>query len=475
MYTAQRRIAGNKHLYSFAIGYSSKLVEIASVGDVVAKVNLIYVSLFLNVSASIGGKGIYLSFYIYTIKSLNMKMSALMPLSLKSFLFTCFFFLTTVVVAQDTSKGIKFTEGSLADLMKLSAAENKLIFIDAFTTWCGPCKRMAKDVFPDSTVGAFYNANFINAKIDMEKGEGLEIASKYEVNSYPTYLYLNAGGEIVHRSGGSKPAVDFIEDGKNAINPEMNLVALRKNVSVNTDQPELLYKYLQMNEQANQAADPAIRQHAFDLITEENLNDPWRLKTVLFMGPGLMGLKKVESLSAALSKIIGEDSLQSILAIYGQYKIYEAADAENKEDYPEFKRILSGFKLTKISSEELAKSIWEHDLMYHKKWKDTDAYIGLAKSGVKKYYWNETNYLNTLAWDIFEMTDNKADLTIADSWAARSIELNESYYNLDTRAWIQYKLGNKDLALNLANKAIEKGKLEQEDISGTEDLLKKLK
>jgi hypothetical protein len=295
------------------------------------------------------------------------------------------------------------------------------------------------------------------------------------VNSYPTYLYLNARGEVVHRSGGSKPAIDFIEDGKNALNPEMNLIALRKNVSVQTDDAELLYKYLQMNEQANQAVDPAIRQHAFDLITEDNLNNPWRLKTVLFMGPGLMGLKKVESLNAALAKTIGDDSLQSILAIYGQYKIYEAADSENKEEYPEFKRVLGGFKLTKISSEELTKSIWEHDLMYNKKWKNADSYIGLAKAGVKKYYWNETNYLNSIAWDIYEMTDNKEDLTIADSWAARSIELNESYYNLDTRAWIQYKLGNKDLALNLANKAIEKGKTEQEDISGTEDLLRKLK
>ena len=404
-----------------------------------------------------------------------MKKSSYLLTGLKSLLFSFLLILGTTLHAQDTPKGIKFTEGSLADLMKLSAAENKLIFIDAFTTWCGPCKRMAKDVFPDSTVGAFYNANFINAKIDMEKGEGLEIASKYEVNSYPTYLYLNASGEVVHSSGGSKPAIDFIEDGKNALNPEMNLNAIRKNVSVNTNQPELLYKYLQMNEQANQTVDPAIRQHAFDLITEENLNDPWRLKTVLFMGPGLMGLKKVESLSAALSKIIGEDSLQSILAIYGQYKIYEAADSENKEDYPEFKRVLGGFKLTKISTDELAKSIWEHDLMYHKKWKNADSYIGLAKAGVKKYYWNETNYLNSIAWDIFEMTDNKEDLTIADSWAARSIELNESYYNLDTRAWIQYDLGNKDLALNLANKAIEKGKTEQEDISGTEDLLRKLK
>jgi thiol-disulfide isomerase/thioredoxin len=475
MYTGQFRIAGNKHLYSFAIGYSPKLpdnayVEFPATGTAAEHISGFLISYHPHMAFLMT-----VSFYIYRIKSLVMKMSSVVATGTKALLFTCLLFLGTVVLAQDTSKGIQFAEGSLQDLMKQSATENKLIFIDAYTTWCGPCKRMAKDVFPDSTVGAFYNANFINAKIDMEKGEGLEIASKYEVNSYPTYLFLNANGEVVHRSGGSKPAIDFIEDGKNALNPEMNLIALRKNVSVQTDDAELLYKYLQMNEQANQAVDPAIRQHAFDLITEDNLNNPWRLKTVLFMGPGLMGLKKVESLSAALAKTIGEDSLQSILAIYGQYKIYEAADSDNKEEYPEFKRVLGGFKLTKISSEELAKSIWEHDLMYNKKWKNADSYIGLAKAGVKKYYWNETNYLNSIAWDIYEMTDNKEDLTIADSWAARSIELNESYYNLDTRAWIQYKLGNKDLALNLANKAIEKGKTEQEDISGTEDLLRKLK
>ena len=82
-----------------------------------------------------------------------MKKSSYLLTGLKSLLFSFLLILGTTLHAQDTPKGIKFTEGSLADLMKLSTAENKLIFIDAFTTWCGPCKRMAKDVFPDSTVG----------------------------------------------------------------------------------------------------------------------------------------------------------------------------------------------------------------------------------------------------------------------------------------------------------------------------------
>jgi uncharacterized protein YyaL (SSP411 family) len=54
--------------------------------------------------------------------------------------------------------------------------ENKLIFVDAYASWCGPCKLMVKNIFPLKTVGDYYNSHFINAKIDMEKGEGIELA-----------------------------------------------------------------------------------------------------------------------------------------------------------------------------------------------------------------------------------------------------------------------------------------------------------
>ena len=64
--------------------------------------------------------------------------------------------------------GIDFFHGTWEEALEKAKKEDKLIFVDAYTTWCGPCKRMSKQVFPQDAVGEFYNKNFVSMKIDME-------------------------------------------------------------------------------------------------------------------------------------------------------------------------------------------------------------------------------------------------------------------------------------------------------------------
>ena len=68
------------------------------------------------------------------------------------------------------SRGIDFFPGSWNEALELAKKEDKLIFLDAYASWCGPCKSMQKKVFPTDKVGEYFNARFINVKIDMEKG-----------------------------------------------------------------------------------------------------------------------------------------------------------------------------------------------------------------------------------------------------------------------------------------------------------------
>lgn len=87
--------------------------------------------------------------------------------------------------------GINFLHGTTwAEAVAKAKAENKLIFIDFYTQWCGPCLNMAQTVFSLPTVGYYYNQTFINLKIDAEEGEGITLAKKYGVRSYPTYAFI---------------------------------------------------------------------------------------------------------------------------------------------------------------------------------------------------------------------------------------------------------------------------------------------
>jgi len=131
----------------------------------------------------------------------------------KKFLGALLFVLVcTGMMAQDGA-GIRFIEDKpWQELLTQAGKDNKLIFLDCYTTWCAPCKAMAKEVFPLPEVGNFMNANFINTKFDMEKGEGIDLNKKYKkyIPGYPTYLLINAKGEVVHQVAGYNAAEKFI-------------------------------------------------------------------------------------------------------------------------------------------------------------------------------------------------------------------------------------------------------------------------
>jgi thioredoxin 1 len=65
---------------------------------------------------------------------------------------------------------INFIENSWSEALKQAAAKNKYIFVDAYASWCGPCKMLKATTFRNSKVAEFYNSNFINVAIEW-KGE----------------------------------------------------------------------------------------------------------------------------------------------------------------------------------------------------------------------------------------------------------------------------------------------------------------
>ena len=129
--------------------------------------------------------------------------------------FLLFFSLTLSFSA--ISQGIEFFDGNYKDAFTLAEEQGKLVFVDAYAQWCGPCKRMAATTFKEASVGDFFNQEFVNLKIDMEKGQGLEFRQKYPVSAYPTLMFINGKGEIVHKSTGAKDADGILKLAKLAM------------------------------------------------------------------------------------------------------------------------------------------------------------------------------------------------------------------------------------------------------------------
>lgn len=134
-------------------------------------------------------------------------------------------------VSAQKNKGIDFLDLTFEEALAKAAANKKgakLVFVDCYTSWCGPCKDMAENVFTLPEYGAYFNANFVNIKIDMESEAGVEFNEKYgKVGSYPTFIIFDAGAKEMARLVGSKDADVFLQEVKNAVQPGHTLPELK--------------------------------------------------------------------------------------------------------------------------------------------------------------------------------------------------------------------------------------------------------
>jgi thioredoxin 1 len=115
---------------------------------------------------------------------------------------------------KETPGGIAFHQGTWKEALAKAKKENKLIFLEVYATWCGPCKRLKANTFSNQEVGAYFNSHFINVAMDAEKGEGIQIEEKYQIQEYPTMLFINANGKIVQQTAGYKSPNELIAWGK---------------------------------------------------------------------------------------------------------------------------------------------------------------------------------------------------------------------------------------------------------------------
>lgn len=142
------------------------------------------------------------------------------------------------------NRSIKFQEGEWNSILKKASKKDKLIFLDCYTSWCGPCKMLSRTVFTNDTVADFYNKNFICVKMDMEKGEGPELAKKYNVAAYPTLLYVNGRGELVHNVTGYQAPAKLISEGSTALEGTETLSAYTQRYDNGERDESFIRKYI---------------------------------------------------------------------------------------------------------------------------------------------------------------------------------------------------------------------------------------
>jgi thioredoxin-related protein len=151
------------------------------------------------------------------------------------------------VSAQTFSQGISFRQDDWQNVLVQAKAQNKLIFVDIYTTWCRPCKEMDKKTFSEASVGDKFNSKFINYKIDAEKGFGITLARRYNVTSYPTCLFVDATENLVYKQEGYLGSTDLLKEADLVLTNQSDskpIYVLEKQYNEGKRDPDFLYEFI---------------------------------------------------------------------------------------------------------------------------------------------------------------------------------------------------------------------------------------
>jgi len=422
------------------------------------------------------------------------------------------------------SQGIEFEHGTWKEVLEKAQQTNKPIFVDVYTTWCGPCKMMDRDIFPLETVGKVYNTGFICYHIDAEKGEGIEVAKKYEVKAYPTYLFIKADGTLFFRALGSMPAKEFIVVSKNALselNDPKTLLVWEKEYADKKNDPIFLNDYMKKRSNLG-LSNATFFDEYLKLIPEDELTsdavvelykkgaDFLKANSFAYTNlqknrvkldvklPGFSNYLLVNGImntvfEAAKSKneqllaiaISAYDQLPKGMASLQKDEIYMQY-YQRSNDTNQYLKYAANFSnnLMKISNDTIAHKDKATAQTYEKRISAGEfakldstqiAQIRLATAHMESDRISLT--LNNNAWTAFEKSSDKKVLQDALNWSKRSLEIApDNSMILDTYANLLYKLGRNEEAIKYEEQVLssdaKKGKKTDE---GTVETLRKMK
>ncbi|OWY24148.1 DUF255 domain-containing protein [Sphingobacteriales bacterium UPWRP_1] len=394
---------------------------------------------------------------------------------LTALLVVCFLASSWAIQAQTAEtqeqKGIQFFHGSWNEVKEEARKQNKPIFVDAFTTWCGPCKMMSANTFTDEKVGNFFNKFYVNYKIDVEKGEGRDFARNYRVDRYPTFLFINANGDELYRSLGYQQPAPFIMEGRKGLFDKKAMLAMQAEYKNGNRNADFMRNYVMMLWAGNQSEYNDVANEYLAALNPEDLKKNENIQFV-FDFAAAMNAKPFEVMmnnKDLFVRALGQKAVADKIVGVAFQSVSTAADNHDKNL---FNQIVSVIKQS--GAPNASEYVYMASLDYYDGTADWKNYIRSAIKYVDEYKVDNPNLLNNLAWNVQLHTDKKKELRKTSEWVQKSIGMEPAYYNYDTYAYILYKMGKKNEALTTAKKAIEFAKAVKQDYSSTQKLIERI-
>jgi len=407
--------------------------------------------------------------------------------------------------------GIQFEETLNWEQVKVKAQkEHKFIFVDCYTTWCGPCKMMDKQVYPQQEIGEVVNKDFIAVKIQMDstakddaraklwRKTANDFMSIYKITAFPAFLFFNPDGEAIHKAYGFyEPNVfkALLTDSRNPEKQYYTVVnAYKQNKVPIKEFPKLAQRIKDLGDKelAQQVAKDYKNRYMDvvsdqGLITKENVDFAVRHRVIFSSSDrifkiGYQNPKLIDTINGFfadffINGIVTREEIESNLWKNDQYI----------SKYPDWKKLQNNIagKYNKLNAKIL---ILAAQLSFYSRIQDWDQFVNYRESKIKLFpprpggdFSGDAWSLNADAWQVFLHCTDKKTLRRALAWMDLSISLAHEgndpvlYAYYDTKASLLYKVGRVKEAIATEERAIEIAKSKGEDGKAYTDVLNRMK
>lgn len=383
-------------------------------------------------------------------------------------------FFSLMYLISFSQETINFENTTFKEILAKAKREKKLVFMDAYASWCGPCKMMEKNIFPLPAVKEYYNANFINAHFDMEKGEGREIAMKYGIRSYPSFLFLNGDGEVVMKNYGYMGEQEFIDIAKEANNPLLRAGNPKELFEKGENDSAFLLSLMRQNAQSDYFFAKTVSERYFAGKKNEAL-------TRDDIGMLLYFLKSTTDKNYQIFKDRKDDIIREVSKeIYEQFDVNIKISQVMENSLNKKTNTIDDVYFYKNAVPLVGQKDAETALLRMKVifYENTENYKEYEKAALA-YYKNsndfDTQELLKAAWIFSEHITEKTSLKKAEEWAEKSVMKIENSENTYILARIYAKLGKKENARIYAEMSRDLTQKQGQDPSAAIQLLESLK
>jgi thioredoxin-related protein len=368
-----------------------------------------------------------------------------------------------------SAQGIEFFSGTWQEAVEAAKKQDKLLFVDAYATWCGPCKKMARDVFTTKEAGDYFNRYFINVKMDMERGDGLIFRDSYPVSAFPTLFFIQPDGAVVHKVVGAQATDQLIKLGKFALTKVDDSGDFAKQYEEGDRDPELILKYVMA---LNKAGKPSLK------VVNTYLQSKKDEKSETFLRIVYEGT--TESDSRVFDELIAHQN--QIEALYSTKELSDkievackATNAKaitfNSTDLHE----LAIANMKKYNPDRAKEFILSAEMDFYKSSGQPEKYykalIAYASSRVK----TDPTGISNLAGKLFQENRNDpAAIKAAEAIARDAAKYAKTYEADFTLAQIYKHRGKKKDAIDAANKAKKKAAADERIVQYIDSFLQEL-